>query len=139
MEGEKSIMHYTSSQKILTVGDGDFSFSACLAKAFVTASNLVATSLDSSGFLYKNYPNAESNIREISSRGETVKHAVDATTKADDYILGSMKFDRIVFNFPHVGFNDKLLREEQILLQQQIWVWRKSKLRLFPEYDLQVQ
>lgn len=43
----KRIKHYTSSQKILLVGEGDFSFSACLAKAFASATNMVATSLDS--------------------------------------------------------------------------------------------
>ncbi|GAB2279794.1 hypothetical protein Dimus_014433 [Dionaea muscipula] len=40
---------YTSSQKILLVGEGDFSFSACLAVAFSSVTNMVATSLDSWG------------------------------------------------------------------------------------------
>ena len=43
------IQHYSSSQKILLVGEGDFSFSACLARHFGSAANMVATSLDSSG------------------------------------------------------------------------------------------
>lgn len=46
---EKSIMPYSSNHKILLVGEGDFSFSLCLAKAFGTAGNLVATSLDNRG------------------------------------------------------------------------------------------
>ncbi|WVZ14997.1 hypothetical protein V8G54_012563 [Vigna mungo] len=45
--GDKRIAHYRSSHKILLVGEGDFSFSLCLAKAFGTAINMVATSLDS--------------------------------------------------------------------------------------------
>ena len=40
-------MHYSSFHKILLVGEGDFSFALCLAKAFGTARNMVATSLDS--------------------------------------------------------------------------------------------
>jgi 25S rRNA (uracil2634-N3)-methyltransferase len=46
---KKSIMHYSSSHKILLVGEGDFSFTLCLAKAFGSAVNIVATSLDDRG------------------------------------------------------------------------------------------
>lgn len=45
-ESEKGIQHY---DKILLVGEGDFSFAACLAKSFGSADNMVATSLDSKG------------------------------------------------------------------------------------------
>ncbi|PRQ52418.1 hypothetical protein RchiOBHm_Chr2g0155281 [Rosa chinensis] len=48
---ERWIEHYSSSQQILLVGEGDFSFSACLARAFRYAPNMVATSLDSQGTL----------------------------------------------------------------------------------------
>ncbi|KAK9268685.1 hypothetical protein L1049_000445 [Liquidambar formosana] len=41
------IQHYCSSHKMLLVGEGDFSFSASLAVAFGSATNMVATSLDS--------------------------------------------------------------------------------------------
>jgi len=46
---EKNIKHYSSYQKILLVGEGDFSFSLSLANTFGSASNMVATSLDSKG------------------------------------------------------------------------------------------
>lgn len=49
---KKSITHYNSSQKILLVGEGDFSFSLCLAKAFGSARNMVATSLDDRGMIH---------------------------------------------------------------------------------------
>ena len=52
---EKKIKHYSSRHKILLVGEGDFSFSACLALAFGSATNIIATSLDSQGkpfFIY---------------------------------------------------------------------------------------
>ncbi|CDP15740.1 unnamed protein product [Coffea canephora] len=46
---ERWIQHYSSSHKILLVGEGDFSFSACLAKAFGSAANMVATCLHTEG------------------------------------------------------------------------------------------
>lgn len=47
----RCIKHYSSRHQILLVGEGDFSFSACLGKAFGSASKMVATSLDSQGIL----------------------------------------------------------------------------------------
>ena len=49
---EKWIKHYSSSHKILLVGEGDFSFGACMGKAFGSAVNMVATSLYSKGNIY---------------------------------------------------------------------------------------
>ncbi|GMP66457.1 hypothetical protein CsSME_00026813 [Camellia sinensis var. sinensis] len=48
------IQHYNNGQKILLVGEGDFSFSACLARAFRSAVNMVATSLHSQGNINAN-------------------------------------------------------------------------------------
>ncbi|KAG4111951.1 hypothetical protein ERO13_D13G133500v2 [Gossypium hirsutum] len=70
------IRHYCSSQRMLLVGEGDFSFSASLARAFGSATNMIATSLDSR----------------------------DATEIANHSYLGAFKFDRIIYNFPHAGF-----------------------------------
>lgn len=50
---EKCIKHYSSSQRILLVGEGDFSFSLSLAKAFGSGHNMVATSLDTQGITIK--------------------------------------------------------------------------------------
>lgn len=46
---EKWISHYSNQQRILLVGEGDFSFASSLATAFGDATNIVATSLDSEG------------------------------------------------------------------------------------------
>ncbi|CAI0629106.1 unnamed protein product [Linum tenue] len=97
--------HYCSRHKILLVGEGDFSFSASLALAFGTAAfNIVATSLNSQEFLSKNYSKAMANIAGLRARGCLVMHGLDATKMADHVLLKGMKFDRVVFNFPHAGF-----------------------------------
>lgn len=45
----KRLRHYSNKQKILLVGEGDFSFSLSLARAFGSATNLTATTLDTHG------------------------------------------------------------------------------------------
>lgn len=99
-----TIMHYASSQKILLVGEGDFSFSLCLARTFRTAYNIVTTSLDSLEMLGKKYSNGVENVRELEERGCIVIHGVDATQMSQHYFLCTQRFDRIIYNFPHVGF-----------------------------------
>ncbi|KAL9664290.1 hypothetical protein QQ045_019689 [Rhodiola kirilowii] len=94
---ERRIQDYCSSQKILLVGEGDFSFSACLAKAFGSATNMVATSLDSKAYLKRHYKNAMNNISQLRMRGCEVFHGVDATNMNKDWRI----FDRIIYNFPH--------------------------------------
>ncbi|EYU27481.1 hypothetical protein MIMGU_mgv1a017946mg [Erythranthe guttata] len=115
------IKNYSSSHQILIVGDGDFSFSACLAKAFgCDASNMTATSLDSQRFLTLNYASALSNLTELKNRKCSVMHEIDATEMASHSILGTMKFDRIVFNFPFAGFFYDLPRSSQLLRHREL-------------------
>ncbi|KAH6768133.1 hypothetical protein C2S51_013469 [Perilla frutescens var. frutescens] len=108
------IKHYSSCHRILLVGEGDFSFSTCLAAAFGWASNMVATSLDSQDFLVKNYGSALSNLVELSIRNCRVMHEINATTMANDSRLSGMKFDRIIYNFPFAGFFKGLSRDAQL-------------------------
>ncbi|KAL0306213.1 UNVERIFIED_CONTAM: hypothetical protein Sradi_6038600 [Sesamum radiatum] len=109
--GTRWIKHYSSAHRILLVGEGDFSFSTCLAKAFGLATNMVATSFDSQGFLLKHYQNAMSNLVELTIRKCRVMHEIDATKMRHHEQLGGIKFDIIIFNFPFAGFFKDLSRD----------------------------
>ncbi|KAI3897476.1 hypothetical protein MKW92_032824 [Papaver armeniacum] len=114
---ERWITHYSSSQKILLVGEGDFSFSVCLAKAFGSAANMVATSLDSAETLWRRLPSSETNIDDLLDLGCLILHEVDVHDMASSYAeLENMKFDRIIFNFPHAGHFRKLREEDEDLI-----------------------
>ncbi|KAF3638557.1 putative fructose-bisphosphate aldolase, cytoplasmic isozyme 1-like [Capsicum annuum] len=102
---EKIIQYYSSFHLILLVGDGDFSFSLCLANSFGSASNIVASSLQSHEEVIKMYKNGKSNLEKLKALGGTVLHGVDATKMQHHSDLRNRKFDRIIYNFPHAGFH----------------------------------
>ncbi|CAI8596774.1 unnamed protein product [Vicia faba] len=106
-EFPKWLTHYCSDHQILLVGDGDFSFSLSLAKAFASASNIVASSLDTYDEVIKKYKNAKSNLEELQKLGAYLLHGVDATRMKLHPDLKMRRFDRIIFNFPHAGFYGK--------------------------------
>ncbi|OQR90537.1 hypothetical protein THRCLA_09295 [Thraustotheca clavata] len=84
--------------KILIVGDGNFSYSVAIAKAF-NALSITATSLDTKQELLAMYPTASQNLLTLKKIPTIqVRHGIDAT-KLASYDLPM--FDRIVFNFPH--------------------------------------
>ncbi|KAF8392862.1 hypothetical protein HHK36_021101 [Tetracentron sinense] len=117
-ETEIWIKHYSSFHQILLVGEGDFSFSFCLAHSFRSGSNIVATCLDQYGILslslslylgtvIKKYKNAKSNLENLEKLGASLLDGVDATKMKLHTDLCMRKFDRIIFNFPHAGFHGK--------------------------------
>ncbi|XVF76967.1 hypothetical protein PTKIN_Ptkin14bG0002500 [Pterospermum kingtungense] len=118
--GEKWIQHYSSSHRILLVGEGDFSFAACLGRAFGSAANMVATSLDSRWMLLRSYTGAAANLKALEDLGCTIVHEVDANTMSQHALLKSNLFDRIVFNFPHAGFFDSEHSTYQIELHKNV-------------------
>ncbi|XP_024200090.2 uncharacterized protein At4g26485 [Rosa chinensis] len=118
---EKRIMHYSSNQKILLVGEGNFSFAACLAKEFGSAKNMVASSLDSKESVMIRYSNAApSNLKELEDMGCVILHEVDVHTMRQHPLLVNQLFDRVVFNFPHAGFIFMENQMSQIKLHQDL-------------------
>jgi 25S rRNA (uracil2634-N3)-methyltransferase len=112
---------YSNRQRILLVGEGDFSFAAALATA-LGGERVVATSLDSLPKLLEKYPTtASTTLSTLRRLGARIAHRVDALdlsgTLPDE--LHETGFDRVVFNFPHVGgataedvaANQKVVRE----------------------------
>nr|GMD51274.1 25S rRNA (uracil2634-N3)-methyltransferase [Ipomoea batatas] len=116
LQQEKWIKHYSNRHKILLVDDGDFSFSACLAVAFGSASNITATSLDSEEFLTFDYCEAfilkelkERGCKMISQDGE-----IHITHKTNGYIVplgiqqGLELVDSVEFNVSdYPGYSNK--------------------------------
>ena len=98
-----SIGLYRQRQSILTVGDGDFSFSLALARALKGA-RVVATSYESHASLAKVYGAACTDaLRELEQLGAVVAHGVDAAELGTTLPVGAVPtggFDRVVWNFP---------------------------------------
>uniref|UniRef100_M4B1H7 FDX-ACB domain-containing protein n=1 Tax=Hyaloperonospora arabidopsidis (strain Emoy2) TaxID=559515 RepID=M4B1H7_HYAAE len=110
--------------QVLVVGDGNFSYSRALLRAQSTragASEIIvtATSLDTKHQLLEMYPNSRRILAELRDGGVQVRHGVDATKLPSYFIQNSadpVKFDRIVFNFPHYAgqgrVGDKTIRNK---------------------------
>nr|KYP39226.1 Uncharacterized protein At4g26480 family [Cajanus cajan] len=105
----KLITHYSNNHRILLVG-GDFSFSLCLAKSFGSAVNIVASSFNThvlNVFYYKGHLYAKSNLDDLLKMGACLLHGVDATKMKLHPDLKMRKFDPVIFNFPHAGFQGR--------------------------------
>ncbi|EDO45714.1 predicted protein [Nematostella vectensis] len=97
----------------LIVGDGNFSFSLCLAKALHENVDIYATSLDTKEQLETN-EFALQNLQELSSFPNVKAfHGVDATKLEKQF--KSLQFPRIIFNFPHTGGKVKISNCRKLL------------------------
>jgi 25S rRNA (uracil2634-N3)-methyltransferase len=61
---------YGTNDKILIVGDGNFSFSLALAKQLGSARNMFCTSYDSEEDLHPKYPESKEILQEVPGQGE---------------------------------------------------------------------
>lgn len=98
---------YPTNKLILTIGDGDFSFSLSLSQGLRGERddpiNLIATSYESADTILSVYPNAAENLRILRLRGVPVLHNVDATNlESVSYLNDHYQrlFDILVWNFP---------------------------------------
>ncbi|ORE10169.1 hypothetical protein BCV72DRAFT_34930 [Rhizopus microsporus var. microsporus] len=94
---------YCSKDKLLLVGEGNFSFAKSLAENYLMegAENMIATCYDSEEVLYEKYQEAKENIELIRELGATVMFNIDATHFSKE--IRKNKYTKIIFNFPHAG------------------------------------
>ena len=93
-------------ERVLTVGDGDLSYSIALLRAFGTQHvELTATTLPDADEVCTTYARAAEMIAELRDvHGVKVVHGVDATQLSPSLGL----FDHICFCHPHLGLSDLL-------------------------------
>lgn len=136
--------NHAAPKRVLTVGDGNFSYSLAYAKRFVayTATGdvgveLTATSYDSYDELVDKYPESARICAQIRELGAHVLHRVDATnlkvslqnavaasdqgmpSASDNKETAILKpefqpFDVIIFNHPHCG-EENVKRHKSLL------------------------
>lgn len=97
---------YSREQRILLVGEANFSFACALSRLFDAAENVVATTLDSREVTEAKYPRAAELVAEVSGRAAEVRFEVDATA-LHEVREWAGHFDVVVFNFPHTGSGEK--------------------------------
>lgn len=123
---------FAPDQRILLVGEGDFSYARSLVTHH-SCKHVAATCLDTEAELNDKYPQAATNVQELRQAGQDVMYGMDVAknmvarcsalrkkkrrrqrrrTDRDADPGGSApleqedsgdKWDRIIFNFPHVG------------------------------------
>lgn len=96
---------YEFNDKILLVGEGNFSFARSLVESVVHGGdNVIATCFDTEEVLNQKYEDeSKDNIQVIEELGGTVLFEVDATQLEKCKAIKQRKFSKIVFNFPHAG------------------------------------
>ncbi|KAL8764242.1 MAG: hypothetical protein Q9184_000211 [Pyrenodesmia sp. 2 TL-2023] len=106
---------FAPTDRILLVGEGDFSFAHSLYNHH-NCSSVVATCYDTAVVLAKKYPQATLYIRKLEDAARAdedvdfeILYGIDATKLGKGGMASGGKavkkggFDRVVFNFPHVG------------------------------------
>eukprot|EP00984_Skeletonema_dohrnii_P030831 scaffold22661_cov157-Skeletonema_dohrnii-CCMP3373.AAC.1 len=111
-------MTETPPLRLLTVGDGDISFSLSLKRAYPAISVTASTLVESPTELCKLYNNAAENSAEFVQNcwKEQIIYKVDATNLKET-IHDDKKYDMILFNHPHLG-DSSLLQSESLAAQR---------------------
>lgn len=98
---------YAANERILLVGEGNFTFARALCKHLGSGDGVYASCFDSETELKRKYADAGKIRKEIEeSLGGTILTGVDGTRlhKVKEF-RGA--FRKIVFNFPHMGTGEK--------------------------------
>ncbi|MCQ8878582.1 DUF2431 domain-containing protein [Pseudoalteromonas shioyasakiensis] len=105
-------MYLNPRWRILTVGDGDLSFSHALKDACKPRS-LVASTYDSQTTLETKY--SENALAPLRDAGVTILTEFDVTKESDWQRLGLQKFDVVIFQFPLIpAFKSESTFKQQV-------------------------
>ncbi|KZS93320.1 hypothetical protein SISNIDRAFT_77687 [Sistotremastrum niveocremeum HHB9708] len=118
------IIPFSITDRILLVGEGNFSFARSLFSHPVLRSlppeNVIATAYDSEEICYEKYPDAQEIVEGLRAKGVVVLFDIDATALEKYSVLKGTQWDRIVWNFPHAGKGiadqDRSILSNQVLL-----------------------
>lgn len=116
------VIPFDPEEHILLVGEGDFSFAKSIVEHHGCC-DVTATCFDSRGELLEKYqPQAEEHTSYLENEGQTVLYKVDATKLQTNKTLAKgPPFERIIFNFPHVGGKTKDVNR-QVRFNQELLV-----------------
>ncbi|KAK0179154.1 hypothetical protein PV327_007972 [Microctonus hyperodae] len=101
---------FNENDKVLLLGEGNFSFSASLLKHNL---KIILTST-----CYEPAPISETaheNIKYLKNHGVCVLLGVDATKLPEHNQLNNLRFNKILFNFPHVCSKMRLDKNRELL------------------------
>lgn len=140
----KTFIPFNENDRILIVGDGDFSYSlSIIEQKLIKPEKVIITSFDSLNMLYDKYGNEliDSNIAKLKNLGVLrIYHEIDGTKLNESLnlsignkksgngsgksieVLGGLKINNIVFNFPHIGKHIKdvtrnIAKNQELLFQ----------------------
>ncbi|GLB43519.1 putative protein with domain of unknown function (DUF2431) [Lyophyllum shimeji] len=105
----RATIPFRPTDKILLVGEGNFSFARALVcdppleLQGLPSRNVTATAYDKEEECYEKYADARDIVADLRARGVEVRFGVDATRLEKTAPLKGRRWDRVVWNFPHAG------------------------------------
>lgn len=114
----KPTIPFEPDEKILLIGEGDFTFAESLVIEH-HCTDVTATTFEKEEDLYEKYEGVEERVAGLKESEVDVLFTIDATkldrTKA---LAKKGSYDRIIFNFPHVGGQKSTDVNYQVRLNQ---------------------
>ena len=108
--GKKAVtIPFTPTEKILLIGEGNFSFAYALAVnpptqlLHLPPPNITATAYDTEEECLAKYADAQDKIDALRTKGVNIIFGVDATKLEKVSQLKGKQWDKIIWNFPHAG------------------------------------